>query len=131
MTGPAMGLLGVLALLVLLLAGTPIGVALGLVGLAGLTFTLGLEPALIKSAVLMFETMTRYELGTLPLFLLMGAGLWVFYRMFPPGTPFIKNHPIFPTFIVAPLPPPPVHFVPQRVQPAPPRVVEDQPPARL
>ena len=71
MSGPATGSLGVLALLVLLLAGTPIGVALGLVGLAGLTFTLGLEPALIKSAVLMFETMTRYELGTLPLFILM------------------------------------------------------------
>src|SRR6478752_10042817 len=66
MTGTAlMGLLG------LLLAGMPIGFALGLVGLAGLAMTLGLEPALIKSAVLMFETMTRYELGTLPLFILM------------------------------------------------------------
>lgn len=71
MSGPATGTLGVLALLLLLLAGTPIGVALGLVGLVGLTLTLGLEPALIKSAVLLFETMSRYELGTLPLFILM------------------------------------------------------------
>jgi tripartite ATP-independent transporter DctM subunit len=71
MSGTATGSLGVLSLLLLLLAGTPIGVALGLVGLVGLTLTLGLEPALIKSAVLMFETMTRYELGTLPLFILM------------------------------------------------------------
>jgi tripartite ATP-independent transporter DctM subunit len=70
-SGPWLGGTGVLVLLALLLAGMPIGVALGLVGLVGLTLTLGLEPALIKSAVLLFETMTRYELGTLPLFMLM------------------------------------------------------------
>jgi C4-dicarboxylate transporter DctM subunit len=68
---PLTGLIGVVALLVLLLSGMPIGIALGLVGLIGLALTLGLEPALIKSGVLMFETMTRYELGTLPLFMLM------------------------------------------------------------
>ncbi len=71
MSGPATGTVGVLALLLLLLAGTPIGVALGFVGLVGLALTLGLEPALIKSSVLLFETMSRYELGTLPLFILM------------------------------------------------------------
>jgi tripartite ATP-independent transporter DctM subunit len=68
---PGVGALGVLALLALLLAGMPIGIALGLVGLVGLALTLGLEPALIKSGVLLFETVTRYELGTLPLFMLM------------------------------------------------------------
>ena len=62
---------GVLALLALLLLGMPIGVALGLVGIGGLVLTLGLEPALIKSGVILFETLSRYELGTLPLFLLM------------------------------------------------------------
>jgi len=66
-----LGLLGVAVLLVLLVAGMPIGFALGLVGLAGLAMTLGLEPAIVKSAVLLFETLTRYELGTLPLFMLM------------------------------------------------------------
>jgi C4-dicarboxylate transporter, DctM subunit len=71
MSGPMTGTLGVIVLLVLLVAGTPIGVALGLVGLGGLVVTLGFEPAVIKSSVLMFETMTRYELGTLPLFMLM------------------------------------------------------------
>jgi tripartite ATP-independent transporter DctM subunit len=68
---PALGTAGVVVLLVLLLAGMPIGIALGLVGLVGLVLTLGLEPAVIKSAVLLFETLTRYELGTLPLFMLM------------------------------------------------------------
>ncbi|HMA10979.1 MAG TPA: TRAP transporter large permease [Steroidobacteraceae bacterium] len=71
MIGPMAGMLGVLILLLMLVAGTPIGVALGLVGLGGLVLTLGLEPAVVKSAVLLFETMTRYELGTLPLFMLM------------------------------------------------------------
>jgi len=72
MTGnPQAGLLGVVVLLVLLVSGMPIGIALGLVGLGGLALTIGLEPALIKSGVLAFETLTRYELGTLPLFMLM------------------------------------------------------------
>ena len=71
MSGPAVGMAGVAILLGLLITGKPIGVSLGLVGLAGLALTIGLEPALIKSGVLLFETITRYELGTLPLFMLM------------------------------------------------------------
>jgi tripartite ATP-independent transporter DctM subunit len=65
------GIVGVLVLLSLLVAGMPIAVALGLVGFAGVTILIGLEPALIKSGVIVFETLTRYELGTLPLFLFM------------------------------------------------------------
>jgi len=68
---PWMGALGAGVLLGLLLLGIPIAVALGAVGLVGLTLMLGLEPALIKSGVVLFETLTRYELGTLPLFMLM------------------------------------------------------------
>ena len=71
MATPGTGLIGVAVLLVLLLLGVPIGVALGLTGLAGLVLTLGLEPALVKSGVVLFETLSRYELGTLPLFMLM------------------------------------------------------------
>jgi C4-dicarboxylate transporter DctM subunit len=65
------GTLGVGALLGLLALGVPIGVAMGLVGLVGMTLLLGLEPALIKSSVVFFESVTRLELGVLPLFLLM------------------------------------------------------------
>jgi tripartite ATP-independent transporter DctM subunit len=68
---PLLGMIGVAVLLVMLLTGVPIGIALGFVGLGGLALTLGLEPAIIKSAVLLFETLVRYELGTLPLFMLM------------------------------------------------------------
>lgn len=71
MATPGTGLLGVLALFLLLLTGMPIGCALGLVGLVGMTLVVGMEPALVKSGVIVIETLTRYELGTLPLFLLM------------------------------------------------------------
>jgi len=68
---PAFGLIGAVVLLVLLVSGMPVGIALGVTGLAGLALTIGLEPAIVKSGVLVFETLTRYELGTLPLFMLM------------------------------------------------------------
>jgi len=68
---PLVGFLGVLTLLLVLTAGVPIGVALGLVGISGMALILGLEPALIKSGVILFDTLSRYELGVLPLFLLM------------------------------------------------------------
>jgi len=71
MATPGTGVIGVLVLLALLLAGVPIGISLGAVGLGGLVLALGLEPALIKSGVVLFETLSRYELGTLPLFMLM------------------------------------------------------------
>lgn len=68
---PLIGVVGVAVLLALLTWGVPIGVALGIVGLAGMSLLLGVEPALIKSGVLLFDTLSRYELGVLPLFMLM------------------------------------------------------------
>ena len=65
------GLIGILVLFALLLAGARIGTALGLVGLGGLILILGPEAALIKGGVVVVDTLTRYELGTLPLFLFM------------------------------------------------------------
>lgn len=71
MATPETGLIGVAVLLVLLVLGVPIGASLGLVGMVGLFVTLGMEPALIKAGVTAIDTLTRYELGTLPLFMLM------------------------------------------------------------
>lgn len=68
---PFVGMIGIGVLFALLILGAPIGVALGLVGIGGLTLVLGLEPALIKSGVVLLHTATSYELGTLPLFLLL------------------------------------------------------------
>lgn len=68
---PGTGFCGVILLLLLLLTGMPIGVALGLVGAGGLILILGLEATLVKMGSVLFDTLHRYELGTLPLFLLM------------------------------------------------------------
>lgn len=68
---PATGLVGLLVLFLLILGGVRIGAALGLVGLGGLALVLSPEAAVIKAGVITVDTLTRYELGTLPLFLLM------------------------------------------------------------
>jgi C4-dicarboxylate transporter, DctM subunit len=68
---PATGLVGLLVLFALILGGVRIGAALGLVGVGGLALILGPEAAVIKAGVITVDTLTRYELGTLPLFLLM------------------------------------------------------------
>ncbi|BBD99449.1 TRAP transporter large permease [Sphingobium amiense] len=68
---PETGLIGLLLLFAMLLFGVPIGVSLGLVGIGGLVVALGAEAALVKAGVVVVETLTRYELGTLPLFMLM------------------------------------------------------------
>lgn len=65
------GLAGIAGLLALLTLGVPIGAALALVGLGGLALMISPEAAIIKLGVLSFETVSRYELGVLPLFLLM------------------------------------------------------------
>ncbi len=71
MSPELIGVLGIVTLLGLLAIGTPIGVGLGLVGTGGLALLLGAEPAVIKLGVVSFETISKYELGVLPLFLLM------------------------------------------------------------
>jgi solute:Na+ symporter, SSS family len=43
-------------------------------------------------------------LAQFALFLLMGAALFVFYRLFPPSLPFSRSDTIFPTFVVTRLP---------------------------
>lgn len=71
MTPEAIGGVGLLIFFVLLIVGAPIGVAMGVVGIGGLCILLSPEAALIKAAVVSFETLFKYELGVLPLFLLM------------------------------------------------------------
>lgn len=65
------GLIGILALLGLLTLGVPIGVSLALTGVVGLMVMLSPEAALVKAGVVVFEVANKYELGVLPLFLLM------------------------------------------------------------
>ncbi|MCD2322854.1 TRAP transporter large permease [Sphingomonas sp. IC-56] len=71
MTPELIGLAGILGLLVLLTMGVPIGVSLALTGVLGLMVMLSPEAALVKAGVVVFEVANKYELGVLPLFLLM------------------------------------------------------------
>lgn len=71
MTPEVVGVAGILALFALLLAGVPIAAALGLVGIGGLALLVGPEPALIKAGIVAFDVASKYQLGVLPLFLLM------------------------------------------------------------
>jgi len=65
------GLIGILCLLGVLALGLPIGISLILVALSGLAILISPEAALIKAGVVSFATISRYELGVLPLFVLM------------------------------------------------------------
>ncbi|GAA0298514.1 TRAP transporter permease [Sphingomonas oligophenolica] len=65
------GVIAFVVLLLILLGGIPIGAALALVGMVGLAIIISPEAALIKSGVIAFDTVSRYELGVLPLFMLM------------------------------------------------------------
>lgn len=71
MTPELVGIVGIVVLLAALAGGVPIGIALALVGMSGIAVLIGPEPAVIKAGVVAFETISRYELGVLPLFLLM------------------------------------------------------------
>jgi len=54
------------------------------------------KTALLSSGIVVLAQFT--------LFLMVGAGLWVFYRMYPVSTPFASSDRIFPTFIVEHMP---------------------------
>ncbi len=71
MTPGLIGILGVLLLFAMLSGGVPIAVSLILVGLGGLAVLISPEAAVIKAAVIGFDIAGKYELGVLPLFLLM------------------------------------------------------------
>lgn len=96
MSGPLICLLGFGLVICLLLVRVPIAVSLGIVGLGGLAIMLSPEAALIKAGVVAFSTISHYELGTLPLFLLMAHILFaagVSTRMFDVAAKFVGHKP--------------------------------------
>lgn len=67
------GLLAFLALFILLVLTVPIGFAMGLCGLAGMSMIIGLGPSLSLFGTTVYETTVTYDLSIVPLFVLMGA----------------------------------------------------------
>jgi tripartite ATP-independent transporter DctM subunit len=72
MSGPAIGIIGILILLLVMLTGMPIAFVFGLLGFLGVVYMIGLEPALNVLALDVWEVFSSYTLTVIPLFLLMG-----------------------------------------------------------
>jgi C4-dicarboxylate transporter DctM subunit len=67
------GIVSLVAVLALIALRIPIGVALGLVGLAGFTWLRGFDVALGNIAQIPFETAANWGLSAIPMFILMGS----------------------------------------------------------
>jgi tripartite ATP-independent transporter DctM subunit len=66
-------LLGFVALFALMLLRVPVGMAMGLVGVSGYAYLNGSGPALKLIGQTSMRTVTDYQFGVIPMFLLMGA----------------------------------------------------------
>lgn len=67
-----LGTVGFVAVLVLILLEVPIGVAMGLIGIAGAMVIIGMDGALSIGASTVWQSLTNYTISVLPLFILMG-----------------------------------------------------------
>jgi C4-dicarboxylate transporter DctM subunit len=66
------GIIGLVTLAVLLILGVHIGVALGLVGIAGMVSIVGFEASVKSAADTIYHKLASFDLITIPLFILMG-----------------------------------------------------------
>ena len=73
MNGDVVALLGFIALFVLMLLRVPVGMAMGLVGVAGFGYLSGSGPALKIVGHTSMRTVTDWNFAVVPLFLLMGS----------------------------------------------------------
>src|SRR5271168_1657993 len=73
MSTDAVAILGFVALFVLMVLRVPVGMAMGLVGVSGFGYLVGLAPALKLVGQTSMRTVTDYTFGVIPMFLLMGA----------------------------------------------------------
>ena len=72
MSGPLVGLLGFLATLALIAFELPVGVAMGVVGVAGYAYLNGLSATGFILGTAVFDSVSTYGLSVIPLFLMMG-----------------------------------------------------------
>jgi C4-dicarboxylate transporter DctM subunit len=66
-------LIGFLVLFILMLLRVPVGMAMGLVGVVGYSFVVGVGPAMKLIGQTSMRTVTDYTFGVIPMFMLMGA----------------------------------------------------------
>jgi C4-dicarboxylate transporter DctM subunit len=73
MSSNAVAIIGFVSLFGLMLLRVPVGMAMGLVGVAGFSYIVGAGPALKAVGHTSMRTVTDYTFGVIPMFLLMGA----------------------------------------------------------
>src|SRR5579883_2189241 len=73
MSPDVVAIVGFVVLFTLMLLRVPVGMAMGLVGVAGFGFIVGGEPALKLIGQTSMRTVTDYNFGVIPMFLLMSA----------------------------------------------------------
>jgi tripartite ATP-independent transporter DctM subunit len=73
MSTNAVAIIGFVALFALMLMRVPVGMAMGLVGVTGFGWIVGSGPALKMIGQTSMRTVTDYNFGVIPMFLLMGA----------------------------------------------------------
>src|SRR5258708_1314159 len=73
MSADAIAILGFVSLFALMLLRVPVGMAMGLVGVSGYAYLTGGGPALKLIGQTSMRTVTDYQFGVIPMFLLMGA----------------------------------------------------------
>jgi tripartite ATP-independent transporter DctM subunit len=73
MSNDTIAIIGFFALFALMLLRVPVGMAMGLVGVTGYSAIVGLEPALKLVGQTSMRTVTDYNFGVIPMFMLMGA----------------------------------------------------------
>ncbi|WP_428036583.1 TRAP transporter large permease [Amphritea sp.] len=71
-SGLILGGLGMLAVIVMIFLEIPVGVAMGLVGLGGCAWIMGVEPSSTIASSTVWDSLTNYTLTVLPLFVFMG-----------------------------------------------------------
>ncbi|WIM13392.1 TRAP transporter large permease [Enhydrobacter sp.] len=73
MSADAVAIVGFVVLFALMLLRVPVGMAMGLVGVSGYAYLSGGGPALKLVGLTSMRTVTDYQFGVIPMFLLMGA----------------------------------------------------------
>jgi C4-dicarboxylate transporter, DctM subunit len=73
LSSDAVALIGFVALFALMLLRVPVGMAMGLVGISGYAYLAGAGPALKLIGQSSMRTVTDYNFGVIPMFMLMGA----------------------------------------------------------
>jgi C4-dicarboxylate transporter DctM subunit len=73
MSPDAVAVIGFVALFALMVLRVPVGMAMGLVGVAGYSYIVGPGPAMKLIGQVSMRTVTDYTFGVIPMFMLMGA----------------------------------------------------------